>query len=235
MAEILIADDDPSNLALMQFILERQGGHQVRTAHSAFRALELLQHGDPDLLVVDVVMPGMTGLDLCRQLRRGGALPILIVSGKGEAGDRVAGLRSGADDYLPKPFDPAELLERVNALLRRARHARMDSHGSTISVGDLRLQLIDRLLWVRDRGPIALTPAECRLLYLFLSRPEWLWTREELVKQLWTAGALYTAGVSALESQIARLRAKIERTPHRPAYLVTVRGRGYRLLPCAVS
>jgi DNA-binding response OmpR family regulator len=200
-------------------------------AQDTAQALRLLEAAEPDLLVLDVVMPGMSGLELCRQLRRGGALPILMVSGRSAAGERVVGLRSGADDYLPKPFDPAELLERVNALLRRSRRAHSEPGGAVVRVGDLRLQLIDRQLWVGDRGPIQLTPNECRLLYVMLSRPEAVWTREELLRRLWdvTSGDVGTA--TAMESYIARLRRKLERTPRRPTYLLTVRGRGYRLRP----
>src|SRR5687767_9577719 len=185
MADILIAEDDTANRALMQFVLETQGGHSVRAFENAAGALVALGEAEPDLLVLDVVMPGMTGLELCRRLRRGGALPILMVSGRSEPTDRVAGLRSGADDYLAKPFDPTELLERVNALLRRARRTQADPSGAVVRAGDLRLHLVERQLWVSERGPINLTPNECRLLYTLLSRPEKVWTRQELLQRLW--------------------------------------------------
>lgn len=229
MAEILIAEDDTANRALMQFVLETQGGHRVRATENASRALVALGEAEPDLLVLDVVMPGMTGLELCRRLRRGGALPILMVSGRSEPTDRVAGLRSGADDYLPKPFDPTELLERVNALLRRSRRTQADPSGAVVRAGDLRLHLVERQLWVGERGPIGLTPNECRLLYTLLSRPEKVWTRQELLQRLWDVSSEDVGPVTAVESHIARLRRKLERTPHTPAYLMTVRGHGYRL------
>jgi DNA-binding response OmpR family regulator len=229
MAEILIADDDASNRALMRFVLESQGGHAVRAADSAAGTLQQLQAGEPDLLVLDVAMPGTSGLELCRSLRRGASLPVLMVSGRGNVDDRVAGLRAGADDYLPKPFDPAELLERVNALLRRARRISVEPAGAVFKAGRLRLRLIDRQAWVGDRGPIALTAIESQILYLLMTRPECVWPRDELLRRLREVSHRAARTVGTLESYVARLRAKIEHDPHHPAYVVTVRGQGYRL------
>ncbi|HEU5315733.1 MAG TPA: response regulator transcription factor [Chloroflexota bacterium] len=231
MADILIADDDDANRALMRFVLETHGGHVVRDAACTAGALQQLAAGEPDLLVLDVAMPGTSGLDLCRTLRRAGALPVLMVSGHGTVEDRVTGLRAGADDYLPKPFDPSELLERVNALLRRTRRVVAEPSGATLRVGKVRLRPIDRQAWVDLLGPISLTGTECQLLYLLMSRPEHAWPRDELLRRLREVshGAAEEAG--SLESYVARLRGKIERDPHRPRYVVTVRGTGYRLEP----
>ena len=231
MADILIADDDQPNRALMRFVLETQGGHSVRAADSAAGALQLLQAGEPDLLVLDVAMPGTSGLELCRDLRRSGAVPVLMVSGHGEVHDRVRGLRAGADDYLPKPFDPSELLERVNALLRRTRRFAADPAGAVLRAGKLRLRPIDRQVWVGDRGPIALTATECQLLYVLMTRPEHVWPADELLRRLReiSGGAAATRG--AIESYVARLRAKLEADPRQPRYVTTVRGCGYRLRP----
>ncbi len=231
MADILLADDDPANRTLMQFVLETQGGHTVRAADSAAGVLQLLEAGEPDLVVLDVLMPGMNGIELCRTLRRQGSVPILMVSGRGEPPHRVEGLRSGADDYLPKPFDPSELLERVNALLRRMRRVQQDSGGATLRAGQLRLRLIDRQLWVGERGPINLTTTECRLLYILMSQPDRVWTRQELSQRIWDTGPGCSGQVTAIESYVARLRTKLEPVPRRPRYLVTVRGVGYRLHP----
>lgn len=231
MASILIAEDDRANRLLMQFVLEVQGGHHVRAADSAASAMQLIEAAVPDVLVLDVVMPGDSGLDLCRRLRRGGGLPILMVSGRGDPAHRVEGLRSGADDYLSKPFDPAELLERVNALLRRSRRSESGPDGAAIRAGDLRLHLIDHQLWVGDRGPISLTQNECRLLYVMLSRPNEVWTRVELLSRLWDAPDSYGGTSTAIESYVTRLRRKLEHAPRRPAYLRTVRGKGYLLRP----
>ena len=231
MADILIADDDAPNRALMRFVLETQGGHAVRAADSATAALQLLQIGEPDLLVLDVAMPGTSGLELCRDLRRSGALPVLMVSGHGAVEDRVKGLRAGADDYLPKPFDPAELLERVNALLRRTRRFAADPAGAVLRAGKLRLRPIDRQAWVGDRGPIALTATECQLLYVLMTRPEHVWQSDELLRRLREVSHGGASARGALESYVARLRAKLEADPRRPKHVVTVRSRGYQLRP----
>src|SRR6266545_3874631 len=135
MASILIADDDEANRALMQFVLQAQGGHQVTETSNAAAAAQVMEAVDPDLVVLDVMMPGISGLEFSRTLRRKGGPPILMVSGLGGVEDRITGLRSGADDYLPKPFDPAEFLERVNALLRRARRIQLDPTGATVRAG----------------------------------------------------------------------------------------------------
>ena len=231
MADILIADDDPPNRALMRFVLESQGGHAVRAADSAAGALQQLQGGEPDLLVLDVSMPGMSGLDLCRDLRRIGALPVLMVSGRGDVEDRVKGLRAGADDYLPKPFDPTELLERVNALLRRTRRFTGEPAGSVLRAGKLRLRAIDRQVWVGDRGPISLTATECQLLYVLMTRPEHVWSAEALLRRLREVSHGDAAARGSLESYIARLRLKLEPDARHPRHVVTVRGCGYQLRP----
>jgi DNA-binding response OmpR family regulator len=228
MASILIADDNPSHRALAQFVLESQGGHSVRAVDSAPALLEELASGDPDLLVLDVVMPGQTGLDLCRQLRRRDTLPILLVSGRSASEDVVIGLRSGADDYLAKPFDPSVLIERVNALLRRTSRSKAEPTGAVFRAGDIRLHLIDRSVWLRDRGPITLTPNECRLLFAMLCKPGVVWTREMILRRLWDS-ADYCGPTAAVESYISRLRQKLERNPRKPVYFATVRGFGYLL------
>jgi DNA-binding response OmpR family regulator len=231
MASILIADHDDTNRALMHAVLETDGGHHVMAASSAAAARQLLDSGEPDLLVYDVTMPGLHGFDLCRAVRRRGTLPILVVSGKSSTLDRIAGLRSGADDYLPKPFDPTEFLERANALLRRARRVQVDQAGAVIRAGQLRLRPIERQLWVSDRGPISLTSTESRLLYTLIGRPGAVWSRDTLLKRLWDLDAGYAGPATAVETYVARLRSKMEGVPRRPVYLVTVRGHGYQLRP----
>ena len=225
----MLAEDNVSHRALAQFVLETQGGHKVRTAECAVSALQSLSAGAPDMLVLDVELPGQTGLDLCRQLRRRAGLPILMVSGRGTPSDRVTGLRAGADDYLPKPFDPGELVERVNALLRRTRRVEAEPSGALLRVGDFRLHLIDRLAWVKERGPIALTPVEVRLLYAMLHRPGEVWRREELLRRIADVAHTYEGPVTGVEVHISHLRRKLEAQPRRPVYLTTVRGEGYQL------
>ncbi|HEU5316115.1 MAG TPA: response regulator transcription factor [Chloroflexota bacterium] len=229
MAEILLAEDNASHRMLAQFVLETQGGHRVRTSECALSTLRELDSAAPDLLVLDAQLPGQTGIDLCRQLRRGAALPILIVSSRGDPADRVVGLRAGADDYLPKPFDPSELVERVNALLRRARRSEGQPTGTVLRAGEFRLNLVERSVRVRERGPIALTPAEVRLLYAMLTKPGAVWTRDELRRRLWDGDAVCDGAGNAVEVHISNLRRKLEVQPKRPVYLITVRGEGYEL------
>lgn len=240
MAIILVAESEPPNQDLYRFILETQGDHEVRVAPCLQSALTVLHSNEPDLVIADASLAGKTaagaGLDLCRHVRRTSAIPIIVVSSLTEAGDRIAGLRAGADDYVTRPFDPWELLERVHALLRRARRYQTEPSGGILRAGRLRLRLLDHQVWVDNRGPIALTPTECRLLYLFLLKPYYTWPREELLARLWDLpageGPINNAGPRAtIESYVARLRAKIERMPHRPVLLVTVRGSGYQMRP----
>src|SRR5688572_2663882 len=190
-----------------------------------------MANASPDLLLLETSLADRCGLDLCRQLRRTVSVPILMVSQRAAPADRVQGLRAGADDFLPKPFDPDELLERVNALLRRSRRTEMGAAGSgpTVRAGDLRLHLIDRSLWVRERGPIELTPVECRLVYAMMGKPGALWTREQLMQRLSDVPAGYDGPTSAVEAHVSRLRRRLEKDPKRPRYLVTVRGQGYQL------
>lgn len=243
MAEVLIAEDAPSHRALAQFIVGTQGGHQVRFAQDAGGVLQEIERSEPDLLLLEATLPGgatsahaaagtrggQAGFDLCRHLRRRVSAPILMVSGHTDPAHRVQGLRAGADDFLPKPWDPEELLERINALLRRSRRAEIGPTGASVRAGDLRLHLIDRDLWVRDRGPLTLTPVECRLLYAMMQKPGSVWTREDLLRRLWDVPEGFDGSVSTIEAHVSRLRRKIERTPKKPEYLTTVRGEGYQL------
>ena len=229
MAEVLVADAAPSHQALAQFVLGTQGGHSVRFAPSAGNVLEQVESAAPDILLLETSLADRCGLDLCRQLRRKMNTPILMLSQRAAPADRVQGLRAGADDFLPKPFDPDELLERVNALLRRTRRTEMSPTGATARAGDLRLHLIDRTLWLKERGPIELTPVECRLVYAMMGKPGALWTREQLMQRLGDVPEGYDGPTSAVEAHVSRLRRKLELDPKRPRYLVTVRGQGYQL------
>ena len=229
MAEVLVADAGPTQQALAQFVLGTQGGHSVRFAPSAGSVLEAVERASPDILLLETSLADRSGIELCRQLRRTVNVPIIMLSQHAAPAERVLGLRAGADDFLPKPFDPDELLERVNALLRRSRRTEMGPTGATVRVGDLRLHLIDRTLWVKERGPIELTPVECRLVYAMLGKPGELWTRAMLMQRLGDVPEGYDGPTGAVEAHVSRLRRKLERDAKRPRYLLTVRGRGYQL------
>lgn len=228
---ILVVDDDLPNQKLVQYILETQGGYDVVAVESAEAALPVVRTGEPALVVLDVAMPGMDGLQLCRELRRGSRVPILMLSAMAGVPDRVRGLQLGADDYLGKPYDPGELLERVRALLRRAAPIPRPVSSPQMTVGDFRFNLLQQTVWVRGRGPIQLTRVECRLLYLLATRSGVVWNRPALLAELWgDAAAAATDGAHAIDTYVARLRQKIETNPDQPEYVCTVRRLGYRLV-----
>jgi DNA-binding response OmpR family regulator len=225
--QILINEDDLATRRMLRFVLEQQAGQSVTEAESAEASLALLAEGRFDLLVSDLVLPGMDGLELVRRVRRVSSIPILMISGRGEIADRVRALRTGADDYLVKPFDPSELAARVEALLRRSRQsARVDAAG-VLQAGALSIDLVRHVATVAGRRPVRLTPTEVRVL-LRLARPLGeVRSREELAQAVW--GDSQAASLGAINTYIADLRRKLEQERGRPRLLQTVRGAGYRL------
>jgi len=226
---ILVIEDDLSTRKMLRFVLEQQSGHDVTEADAAEAALARLRDDRYDLLVTDMVMPGMDGLELIRRVRRVSSIPICMVSGRSEVGDRVRALRIGADDYLVKPFDPAELAARVEALLRRSRQTTRSDANGIVQAGDLAIDLAHQLATVAGRGTVRITPTEARVL-LRLARPAGeVRSRQELAEAVW--GDAEAASLGAINTYIADLRRKLEREPARPRLLQTVRGAGYRLSP----
>jgi DNA-binding response OmpR family regulator len=225
--QILIHEDDLATRKMLRFVLEQQAGQSVTEAESAEASLQLLAEGRFDLLVSDLVLPGPDGLELVRRVRRVSSIPILMISGRGEIADRVRALRTGADDYLVKPFDPSELAARVEALLRRSRQStRVDAAG-TLQAGALSIDLVRHVATVAGRQPVRLTPTELRVL-LRLARPLGeVRNREELAQAVW--GDSQAASLGAINTYVADLRRKLEPERGRPRLLQTVRGAGYRL------
>ncbi len=215
---ILVVDDDQRLRRLLRKYLA-DNGYAVTTAGDAAEARSQLAAIAPDLIVLDVMMPGENGIELTRGLRAKLGVPILLLTAMGEPADRIKGLESGADDYLPKPFEPRELLLRIAGILRRAprersRLARFGRFAYDLLRGELREE--DRI--------VHLTSAEAALLSLLVAAPGETLSREELAGK--TGGAL-----RAVDVQVTRLRKKIETDPRRPRYLQTVRGRGYVFWP----
>ena len=233
-AHILIVDDDERIRGLLQKFLVRNG-FLVSTARDAGHARRVLEGLDFDMIVLDVMMPGEDGVTLTRELRKTRTTPILLLTAKGETEDRIAGLEAGADDYLAKPFEPKELLLRINAILRRAPEpAPADLAPKVLRLGDIRYDIDRGEMW-RGQEPVRLTATESQLMRIFAATPGEPITRARLVEELGRGGGHGTDGGQAqdraVDVQITRLRRKIETDPRQPRYLQTVRGAGYMLAP----
>jgi two-component system, OmpR family, phosphate regulon response regulator OmpR len=226
-AHLLVVDDDERIRGLLQKFLIRNG-FLVSTARDAAQARRLMQGLDFDMLVLDVMMPGEDGIALTRDLRRTMATPILLLTAKGETPNRIEGLEAGADDYLVKPFEPKELLLRINAILRRMPQAKaVEAVAKSLHMGAVRYDLDRGELW-RGADLIRLTATEAQLMRIFAAAPGAAIPRGRLVGDLdRDAGG----GDRAVDVQITRLRRKIEDDPKQPRYLQTVRGEGYMLQP----
>jgi DNA-binding response OmpR family regulator len=224
---ILVVDDEPTIVEVVELYLLREG-FKVLTAADGNAALSAVQQQRPDLVVLDLMLPGMSGLDVTRQLRAGGALPIIMLTARGEETDRVVGLELGADDYVTKPFSPRELVARVKAVLRRAQPAPAPEPADThvIVVGGLRLDAAARSVTL-DGQPVSLTAREFDLLLFLMRRPSQVFTREQLLDNVW--GYTFASDMSTVTVHIRRLREKIERDPTNPTLLQTVWGVGYKL------
>ncbi|AWD22292.1 response regulator [Fuscovulum blasticum] len=227
LAHLLIVDDDERIRGLLQKFLLRNG-YLVTAARDAAQARKLLAGLEFDLIVLDVMMPGDDGITLTRELRRRMQTPILLLTARGEAANRIEGLEAGADDYLVKPFEPKELLLRVGAILRRVPQVRAaDPAPKVLHLGAVRYDMDRGELW-RGTDPVRLTATEAALMRLFAAMPGAAISRERLVADL---GREDAAQERAVDVQITRLRRKIEDDPKAPRYLQTVRGEGYMLAP----
>lgn len=222
---ILAVDDDRNNLKMLDFLL-REEGYEVITADDGRTALELLDTRHPDLVILDVMMPHMDGLEVCRRIRQSMDIPIIILSAKGETTDKVLGLELGADDYLPKPFEPSELLARVRAVLRRSEIATFDDTQVAVAVSGLRVDPVGNRVILADGRSIDLTPIEFRLLHCLMRNAGRTLTHDFLLSHAW--GYEYEGYSNHIAVYIRRLRSKIEEDPTNPKYITTVRGLGYR-------
>jgi two-component system phosphate regulon response regulator OmpR len=222
-AHILVVDDDARLRALLQQYLT-ESGFRVSGAQSAADARKKMSNIIFDLVVLDLMMPGETGLQFASTLRQTDSVPILMLTAMGEADSRIQGLEAGADDYLAKPFEPRELLLRINSILRRVPRT-VEPLSTTARLGTVTFDMArDELS--RDGQPIPLTSGEQRLLHMLAERPGIVFSREDLARILTPGG-----GERAIDVQVTRLRRKIEPDPKMPRYLQTVRGQGYILRP----
>jgi len=223
---ILLVDDDARLREIVGMALEGEG-YRVQPAGSAEEAAELLEGEDPDLLILDVMLPGQDGFELCRAVRTRSPIPILMLTAKTDTVDVVVGLESGADDYVTKPFVTKELVARIRALLRRSRGPESEDGQRRIVVGDL--EILPDAASVTKRGEaIHLTKTEFRLLTTMASRPNQVFTREMLLSQVWEYD--YFGDSRIVDVHIRRLRSKIEDDPRRPEIVQTVRGIGYKVV-----
>jgi two-component system phosphate regulon response regulator OmpR len=227
-AHLLIVDDDERIRNLLQKFLIRNG-YLVSAAKDAAHARRILLGLDFDLIVMDVMMPGEDGVSLTRHLRETRTTPVLLLTAKGETEDRILGLEAGADDYLGKPFEPKELLLRINAILRRAPVVEQAmTLPKVMNLGDVRYDVDRGEMWMGS-GRVRLTATESQLMRIFSSNPSKPLSRTRLVEELGRDGG--QAQERAVDVQITRLRRKIENNPKQPRYLQTIRGAGYMLAP----
>lgn len=220
---LLVVDDDRSIREIVQMSLEEEG-YIVDTAPDAEEALETIRRNAPDLLILDVMLPGMTGFDLTREIRKTSSLPIILLTAKTDTIDKVVGLESGADDYVEKPFEMRELVARMRALLRRA-HADDDAPRA-LRIGPLEVRPEEGIVKLNDE-PVSLTRTEFRLLTTLASKPGRVFSREQLLQEVW--GYDYFGDARLVDVHIKRLRAKVEADPHEPKIVQTVRGMGYKV------
>ena len=221
-SRVLVVDDDLTVRDVVRRYLEL-AGHQVALADNGEDALAWIARHEPDLVVLDLMLPGIDGLEVCRRLRQTSAVPVVMLTALGEEENRIAGLQLGADDYVTKPFSPRELALRVSSVLRRSGAAQPPA-AKVLTDGDLRLDVAGRSATLRG-VELALTTREFDLLVFLLSHPGEAFSREQLLEKVW---GWDFGDQSTVTVHVRRLREKIERTPAKPTRIATVWGVGYR-------
>lgn len=221
MAKILVVDDEKLLVKGMKFNLENEG-YQVECAYDGASAVELARDGRFDLIILDVMMPEVDGLEACMRIREFSNVPIIMLTAKSEDADKLMGFESGADDYLTKPFNILELKARVRALLRRAG-LRQDK-GALLTVGGITLNTAERVA-VRDGETVDLTAKEYDLIELLMRNPRRVYSRENLMNMVW--GYTYAGDYRTVDVHIRRLREKLEQNPAEPDHIMTKWGVGY--------
>jgi len=221
---VLVVDDEPKIVELVQTYLERDG-YRVLIARDGLQALEIARQKRPDLIVLDLLLPGLDGLDVCRILRAESSVPIIMLTARSTEDDRLFGLDIGADDYVTKPFSPRELMARIRAVLRRSGEAAPDA-AAEIRVGDLRIDRRGHEVW-REGQLISLTPTEFKLLLTLAEEPGRTFTRLELLDRVF--GYDFEGFERNVDVHVKNLRKKIEPDPQNPTYIQTVYGVGYKM------
>ena len=227
MATVLVVDDEPIVREVVVRYLAREG-HRTLEAADGDAARGMIENADPDLVVLDVMLPGTDGLELCRWIRGRSELPVIMLTARGEEADRIVGLELGADDYVTKPFSMAELVSRVRSILRRRELDRSAGASVVRQIGGVKVDLARHQVYVGGE-PVHLTPSEFKVLVLLAEQPERVFTRRQIMEHLWQSP--YVGDERACDVHISNLRRKIERDPANPERIVTVRSIGYKLVP----
>jgi two-component system response regulator MtrA len=217
---VLVVDDDAALAEMLTLVLRNEGFHCEIVARGD-EALAAFHDYRPDVVLLDLMLPGTDGIDVCRQIRAESGVPIVMLTAKTDTVDVVLGLESGADDYVVKPFKPKELVARIRARVRRHD----ETGGETLRIGDLEIDLAGHAV-TRDGDPIPLTPLEFDLLVCLARKPRQVFSREVLLEQVW--GYRHAADTRLVNVHVQRLRAKVEHDPENPSIVVTVRGVGYK-------
>jgi DNA-binding response OmpR family regulator len=221
---ILVVDDEPTIVEVVELYLQREG-FRVITASDGASALQLVSERKPDLIILDLMLPGLNGFEITQRLRAAGHIPIIMLTARSEEADRVVGLELGADDYVTKPFSPRELVARVKAVLRRMA-AGVATPAQVLTLGRLRIDAGARTVML-DEQLVTLTVREFDLLLFLMRHPGQVFTREQLLDNVW--GYTFASDMSTVTVHIRRLREKIEADPANPVLLQTVWGVGYKL------
>lgn len=225
-AKILVVDDEPALLAGLSYALSREQ-FDVKTADTGQAALAEVEAGDYDLVILDLMLPDVSGIQVARKIRSQSAVPIIMLTAKDSEVDKVIGLEMGADDYVTKPFSALELVGRVRALLRR-RELDQNDIGPVRRIGALRIDIARHEVSVSGHK-VTLTPSEFKVLLTLAGRPEQVVSKRAILEELW--GTKHVADEHACDVHISNLRRKLERNPAQPERILTVRGAGYKLLP----
>lgn len=223
--KILVVDDDPNVVKLVQLYLERDG-HQVLTANDGVTGLEMAREELPDLIVLDLMMPRMDGMEVCRTIRGESSVPVVMLTAMVEEDDRLAGLDLGADDYVTKPFSPRELAARVRAVLRRTARDRDDAGPGVLEAGPFAVDLRRRTISVSG-APVTLTPTEFRLIALLVREPGRTFSREQIIDRVF--GYDFDGFDRTVDAHMSSLRRKVDAVPGTAKLIQTVYGSGYRL------
>ncbi len=221
---VLVVDDEPVVVEVLERYLAREG-YVVQTASDGLAAMESFNASRPHLVVLDLMLPGMGGMEVCRRIRSAGRTPVIMLTARGDEMDRIAGFETGADDYLAKPFSPRELIARVKAVMRRTYDEAATRPGDRVDSGGVTIDPRARTVTVDD-SPVELTAREFDLLWFLMSHANEVFSREQLLERVWNYD--WYGDASTVTVHIRRLRTKVEHEPNDPTHIKTVWGVGYR-------